>query len=118
VSSFTVSPDTLPSNGGDVVAKIVATDNVAVTSVFLTLKQPDGHVGGGAMPLTSGTTANGTWTMTWTASANGASTPVAYTVTVRVGDKEGNSVQLGPKTITVSGAPTKQDMMKAVQKKP
>jgi len=116
VSSFTVSPDTLPSNGGDVVTTIKAADKVGVTSVYLSLTQPDGHVGGGVMPLTSGTTANGTWTMTWTTSPNAANKPVSYTVTIRLSDKDGNTLQLPPKTITVSGAPSRQQIMKGPPK--
>ena len=101
--SFTVTPETLPSNGGQVTATIQATDAVGVKSAYVTLTQPDGHVGGGSMSLTSGTAANGTWTLSWSNAGNSSATPALYTLTARVTDQQGNTLNVAAKTYTVSG---------------
>jgi hypothetical protein len=106
LSGLSISPNTLPPTGGDVVFKVTASDNKAVTMVNAGVSRPGWTM---AVPLkrVSGTEKSGVWQGTYTAPANTTSQDVSYTVSCGAYDSDGNksySYKGGPVFI-VKGKP-------------
>jgi hypothetical protein len=102
VGSFTVTPDTVISNGGDVTLSVQASDNIAVGRIMMTTRHPDGHSGSAQVPMTGGTSANGTWKITFPLAGNSTGAAVSYAFTISASDLDGNTVQAGPRTVVVA----------------
>ena len=102
IGSFTVTPAALGSAGGSVTLSVQAADNVGISRIMMTTRHPDGHSGSALVPMTGGTAANGTWSITFALGGNSTSTPASYTFTVSASDLDGNTATAGAKTVIVA----------------
>jgi hypothetical protein len=104
LSALSISPSILPAAGGDVVFKMTANDNKAVTMVNAAVSVPGW---GMAVPLkrVSGTEKSGVWQGTYKAPANTANQDVRYMVNFVAWDSDGNKSQTGGGVFIVKGKP-------------
>jgi hypothetical protein len=107
LSGLSISPSVLTSTGGDVVFKVTAIDNKAVTAVNAAVSGPGFAM---AVPLAriSGTEKSGVWQGTYKAAANTTSQDVSYTVNCTAWDSDGNKSYSykGGTVFVVKGTPT------------
>jgi hypothetical protein len=103
IKSFTVTPASVASSGGQVTLTVAATDNIAVFKVTSTLVWPDGQMTHGIVPLVSGTPADGQWVQKFTVGSNGNSTPQNYSLKVKAQDADGNVTESQPVSLTAAG---------------
>lgn len=103
ISGFTVTPETLGFAGGNVTLTVLAADNAGVTRILMTTRHPDGHSGSAQVPMSGGTAANGTWSITFALGGNATSAPVSYAFTISASDLDGNTSKAGPRTVVVAG---------------
>lgn len=103
-ASFATSADSVPSAGGNVTVTVQVTDNVGVAKILSSRLKSDGTGNTSTMNLSSGSAANGTWTITWPMAANTNPTPVSYTIKVWAVDAANNVTNATPRTVVVSGA--------------
>lgn len=108
IGSFSVTPNNLGTTGGSVTLAVKATDNVGVTRVMMTTTHPDGHSGSAFVTMTSGTAANGTWSITFALGANTATAPATYSFAIAVGDQDGNTAKAGPNTVVIAARGAQQ----------
>ena len=102
IGSLKVTPQNLASTGGAVTLTLSAGDNVGVTRVMMTTVHPDGHSGSAYVPLTGGSAANGTWSISFALGANATTAPASYAFTVAASDLDGNTARAGPSTVIVA----------------
>ncbi|MFB3817361.1 MAG: hypothetical protein ACE147_06840 [Candidatus Methylomirabilales bacterium] len=100
--SFTLTPQALPSAGGDVMLTVKASDNSAVQSVTAHYTKPGGAESTMQVPLAGGTPRNGEWRATWREHPNMGSSPLVSSVRVTVRDATSNATNSQPLTITVA----------------
>ncbi|HEX9108875.1 MAG TPA: hypothetical protein VF832_16630 [Longimicrobiales bacterium] len=117
IASFKVTPDNLGFAGGSVTLAVTAGDNVGVTRVMMTTRHPDGHSGSALVPLSGGSAANGTWSISFSLGGNATSAPASYAFTIGVSDADGNTAKAGPSTVTLA-AHAAQQVPQAVIKRP
>jgi hypothetical protein len=101
--AFTVTPDILPSTGGNVTATVKASDNIAILWATLSYTQPDGRQSGMRMMMSSGSPQNGEWKSAWTIPVNVDPTPKTYTVKLSLADTDTNVVNGPTLNIRVAG---------------
>lgn len=89
LSALSITPSTLPATGGDVVFKVTASDNKAVTAVNAAVSGPGFAM---TVPLAriSGTEKLGVWQGTYKAAPNTTSQDISYTVNCNAWDSDGN----------------------------
>ena len=102
IGGFTVTPNTLGASGGSVTLTVKAADNVVVNRIMMTTLHPDGHSGSALVPMTGGTAANGTWSISFALGGNATSAPVSYAFTINASDLDGNTAKAGPATVVVA----------------
>jgi hypothetical protein len=102
ISSFTITPETLGYAGGNVTLTVKAADNAGVGRIMMTTRHPDGHSGSALVPMTGGTAANGTWSISFGLGGNTTASPLSYTFTIAASDADGNTTNAGPKAIVVA----------------
>jgi hypothetical protein len=103
IGAFTVAPDTLPSNGGDVTVTVQASDNLGVARVVSSRILPDGTGSSGMLQLKSGSAQNGTWTMTWSLPSNSSSAAVAYVIKAWTLDAANNETRAAAARTVIVG---------------
>jgi hypothetical protein len=107
LKEVTLTPLTLPYNGGEVVLQVKASDNIAVFHVTAIQIKPDGSQGGAKIPLASGTPTDGVWRWKWGISGyNNTANTQQHIIKVKVEDSDGNVVEATPINVTVEAKST------------
>jgi hypothetical protein len=114
ITAFNVTPATLGSAGGTVTLTVQAADNAGVGRIMMTTTHPDGHSGSALVPMTAGTAAGGTWSITFALGGNTATSPASYAFTVSASDADGNTAKAGPRTVVLAARTNQPPSLQAV----
>jgi len=107
LSGASVTPATLPVNGGTIQIKVTATDNKGVAAVAANVQSSTGAAQAVVLTRSAGTAQNGVWQGSYQAPANTTGKPLKYVIALRASDTDNNFTDLpasAATSVTVDGS--------------